>query len=175
LGIHLECPEPQPETGCTVRHAIIPILLYLPLSQALRDNFYPVSHFPMYSQPTDKPLKIHMLTDGKGNLLPVMTRSGVTPSHMSKMYGGYHKDLIQKDAKAANKEGRAPVSEESLMPAAAKKVLEVLRKQSLTRKAAEHLTEELQLRESQVGFGDAGFVEEVQVLATLPAMTEVKP
>jgi hypothetical protein len=156
------------------RHAIFPILLYLPLSQALRDNHYPVSHFPMYSQPTAKPLKIHLLTDEQGQLIPVLPRAGVTPSHMSKMYGGYHKALIQKDAAAAAKENRPAATEESLMPEAALSVLKVLRKQSLKRKEKQHLRGSIQLRESQIGFGDGAFVETTQVLATLPAM-EVKP
>jgi hypothetical protein len=151
-------------------HALFPILLYLPLSQALRDNHYPVSHFPMYSNPTAKPLNIHSLTDATGTLLPVMNSCGVTPSHMSKMYGGYLKKMISDEPKNAHREGRAPRGEEELFPLAAQEVLRVLREHSLKRGQKWQLRQAIQLRESQVGFSPAGFTEAQHVLATLPAM-----
>jgi hypothetical protein len=152
------------------RHAIFPILLYLPLSQALRDNFYPVSHFPMYSNPTSKPLKIHSLTDEEGKLLAVLTHSGVTPSHMSKMYGGFLKEKINQERKLAAKEGRSVKPEEDFFQAAAVEVLTVLRKQSLKRPAARQLRQSIQLRESQVSVGAGAFEEKMEVLGSLPAM-----
>jgi hypothetical protein len=155
------------------RHAIFPVLLYLPLSQMVRDQ-YPISHFPMYSNPTEKPLKIHRLTNGQGELLPVLTRAGVTPSHMSKMWGSYLKKLLEKEAKQAKAEGREVRSEETFFEPAAVEVLEVLRQQSLKRTKNKHLREEIQLRETQVGFGDGRFIETDSVLGRLPAM-EVKP
>lgn len=156
-------------------HAIFPLLLYLPISQALRDNHYPFSHFPMYSNPTEKPLNIHSLTDGEGRLLAIMRSTGVTPSHMSKMYGGYLKSLLGKEPALAEKQQRAARTEEQLSPLAAQAVLEVLREQSLKRGQQWQLRQAIQLRESRVGFGPEGFQETQHVLATLPALQEVKP
>jgi hypothetical protein len=156
------------------RHALFPILLYLPLSQAVRDD-YPISHFPMYSNPTSKPLKIHSLTDAAGNLIPIIPNSGVTPSHMSKMFGGYMKDLIQQEERSAKKEKRSPRDELDFELPAAISTLEVLRKQSLKRASKCHLTQALQLRETQVSCGHSGFTETEKVLATLPAMEVQQP
>ena len=156
-------------------HALFPVLLYLPLSQALRDNHYPVSHFPMYSNPTDKPLNIHSLTDATGKLLPIMNTSGVTPSHMSKMYGGYLKKMLADEPKLAGKLKQVPRTEEELSPLAAREVLLVLRQSSLKRSQKWQLRQSIQLRESRVGFGQSGFTETQQVLATLPAMEGGQP
>jgi hypothetical protein len=152
------------------RHAVFPILLYLPLSQILRDE-YPVSHFPMYSNPTTKPLKIHTVTDGSGQMIALVPRSGVTASHVSKKFGYHVKQLIEQEEKSARKEGRPEKPEEAFAADAAVSTLSFLRGQSLKRKPKVHLIGELHLWEARVTVGAGGFEEENIRLGTLPATT----
>lgn len=67
-------------------HAVFPLLVYLVLTQVLREN-YPFSHYPMYSKPNSESLDIQYLADGEGKPLPVVWFTGITPSKLSKLMG----------------------------------------------------------------------------------------
>jgi hypothetical protein len=127
------------------RHAVFPLLVYLVLSQALREN-YPFSHYPMYSQPSSRPLKFQYLADGSGKPLPVSWHTGVTPSQVGKLHGTRNK---KHDDDAA---------------AAAMDVLAFLRTQNAKRKGRE-LPARIQLIETSIGFDHGGFAESNRVLA----------
>jgi hypothetical protein len=127
------------------RHAVFPLLVYLVLSQALREN-YPFSHYPMYSQPSSRPLHFPFLADGSGNPLPVAWHTGMTPSQVGKLHGT-RKKKHDDDEKAA-----------------AADVLAVLRTQNALRKGRE-LPVRIQLIDTAVGFEHGGFTESNRVLA----------
>jgi hypothetical protein len=127
------------------RHAVFPLLAYLVLSQALREN-YPFSHYPMYSQPSSRPLSFQFLADGSGNPLPVAWHTGMTPSQVGKLHGT-RKKTHGDDAAAA-----------------AADVLAFLRTQNAKRKGRE-LPARIQLMETAIGFEHGGFAESNRVLA----------
>ena len=123
--------------------AVLPLLLYLVLTQVIRDN-YPFSHYPMYSKPTSRPLKFQFLADGAGNPLPVGWHTGVTPSQVGKLHGNRKESLPSEQA-------------------AAEDVLAFLRTQNAKRKGRE-LPARIQLIETSIGFDHNRFVETNRVL-----------
>jgi hypothetical protein len=126
------------------RHAVFPLLVYLVLTQVLRES-YPFSHYPMYSKPTSKPLKFQFLADGDGNPLPVGWHTGITPSQVGKTYGDRKGTLASEQAAAEN-------------------VLLHLRTQNARRKGRP-LPERIQLIETTVAMKPGGFTETNRVLA----------
>jgi hypothetical protein len=126
------------------RHAVFPLLVYLVLTQVLRES-YPFSHYPMYSKPTSRPLPFQYLADETGKPLAVGTRTGITPSQVGKMYGERKKKF--------------PDERE-----AALEVLKDLRARSERRKGRE-LPPRIQLIETTIGFKPGGFSETNRVLA----------
>jgi hypothetical protein len=126
------------------RHAVFPLLVYLVLTQVLRES-YPFSHYPMYSRPTSRPLKFQFLADGAGAPLPVAWHTGITPSKVGKMYGD-RKEKFETEREAALD------------------VLAYLRKQNSRRKGRA-LPERIQLFETEIGLKAGGFSESNRLLA----------
>jgi hypothetical protein len=127
------------------RHPVFPLLVYVVLAQAIRDN-YPFSAYPMYSQPTSRPLSFQYLADASGNPLPVGWHTGITPSKVGKLHGDRKKKYDDDEHKAALD------------------VLTFLRKQNEDRKGRA-LPATIQLVETSIGFKDGGFAESNRVLA----------
>ena len=79
-------PAQQPWWRRLTQLAVFPLLVYLVLTQLIREN-YPFSHYPMYSRPNSKALGIQFLADGDGKPLPVVWHTGVSPSKVAKLHG----------------------------------------------------------------------------------------
>jgi hypothetical protein len=60
------------------------LAVYTLVSLQLEEN-YPISNYPMYSNPSpERPY--YMITDGEGKLLPIQTLTGVTCPKIGKIY-----------------------------------------------------------------------------------------
>lgn len=127
-----------------VCHPIFPLIVYLPVTQLIRDN-YPFSHYPMYSKPNSEALSFQYLADAEGKPLPIKWHTGITPSQLSKRY---------RDAKRKNP------TEES----AALDVLGRVREQNHQRKGHE-LPEHIRLMEDTLRFSEGKLVEDKRMLA----------
>lgn len=148
------------------RHPVFPLLVFVLLAQLIRDN-YPFSHYPMYCNPTSRPLPFQYLADRDQQPLPVVWHTGITPSRVGKKFGWHKKELLQDEPKLAKKEGRPERTEQELKPDAGREVLQFLRKQSLLRKPHRHLPEDVLLMEVTLSFAEDGFHENHKVVGRL--------
>ena len=163
--------EPPPRVSRfrrLMRHPIFPLLLLLPLTQALRDYCYPFSHYPMYSNPTPRPLRFQYLADGDQKPLESVKLTGVIPSHIGKKFGYHKKKLIESEDKRAAREHREPRTEEELKPEAGREVLLFLKEQSLLRSKKNQLPDHIKLMEITLTFEDDRFDEKHTVVGELP-------
>ena len=152
-----------------MRHPIFPLICLIPLTQAVRDE-YPVSHYPMYSQPTSGDLLFQYVTGADEKPLPITRHTGITPSQVGKKYGRHKTILIQREEKRTGQ----VVDERSelrgdIMHAAGVETLTFLRDQSMKRKPELRLTQALKLFEVTLGFGGDDFTETKRLVAELPA------
>jgi hypothetical protein len=127
-----------------VCHPVFPFLVYLVLTQLIRDN-YPFSHYPMYSKPNSESLSFQYLADEKGNPLPIRWATGMSPSQLSKI----HRNRMGKNS-----------SEQ----AAALDVLQFVREQNHQRKGHE-LPEQIRLMEKHMAFTNGQLTESSRMLA----------
>lgn len=77
------------------------LAIYTLLSLVLEEN-YPLSDYPMYSNPSaERPY--YMITDGEGNALPIQTLTGVTCPKIGKIYRTKAEKLAKElDVKASD-------------------------------------------------------------------------
>lgn len=142
-----------------LRHPVFPLLCFVLLAQIIRDN-YPFSHYPMYANPSDKPLPFQFLTDAKGNPLPVVWHTGITPSRVVKKFGTRRLELYEAEEKLARREKREPKPEDYFKEQAGRETLEFLRKQSHGRPQRKHLPEDILLMETIISY-ENGHIQEV--------------
>jgi hypothetical protein len=129
-----------------VFHPVFPFLVYLALTQVIRDN-YPFSHYPMYSKPNSESLSFQYLADGEGNPLPLKWHTGMTPSQLSKI----HRDRLRKH----------PTEQEAALD-----VLQTVREMNEARSAKRPLPEKIELMQDTMGFSkDGKLVETKRMLA----------
>lgn len=152
-----------------LRHPIFPVLCLIPLTQVVRDQ-YPVSHYPMYKQPTSDSLGYHFITDAKDKPLPIKWHTTITASQVGKKFNRHKTDSI---AKEERKQGltfdEVPAElAKSASTAAGLETLTFLREQSLKQKPDRHLKQGLRLHEVVLAFGNQGFTERDSVVAELP-------
>ena len=126
------------------RWAVFPLLVYLALTQAFREN-YPFSHYPMYSKPNSDSLSIQFLADGDGKPLRVAWHTGVTPSKVAKLHANRMKKHRDDQAAALD-------------------VLSFLRQQNADRRGRE-LPQSISLVEMTLAYKEGGIVESKRVLA----------
>jgi hypothetical protein len=134
----------HPKVRRLVRHPIFPLMVLVTITQFTRDQF-PFSHYPMYSMPTSRPLKWQYMADGEGKPLAHVYHTGISPSQVGKMFGGYKHDFATEEE-------------------AALEVLKYLRQKN-TQRPKRPLPERIQLIETKVGFGDGHFIETNTVVA----------
>lgn len=158
------------------RHAVFPLLIYMLLAQICRDKVYPLSHYPMYSQPTSRELKFQYVSGADGKPLPIIWHTGVTPSQVGKQYSRKKSELIQAEEKRTG--GRfddddADPATQTLLndfkKTAGTETLEFLRDKSLRRSSKRHLNQPINLVEVSLGFGDGHFTEKEKIVASIPA------
>ena len=132
------------------RHAIFPILVYIALSMILKEN-YPFSHFPMYSNPSTKPLSYFYLADGEGEPLRLLYHTGLTTSRLTKRVGNEKRKYEKGDLK-----------EEEIVAKAGVDVLRFIRKMNAKRSKTRPLPEDIQLVQMRITLdgSESGFTEE---------------
>jgi hypothetical protein len=150
-----------------LRHPIFPLLLLIPITQIVRDN-YPVSHYPMYSKPSMAESVFFFVGGPDEKPLPVKLETGISVSQVGKKYR-YHKlELIQGEEKQGRRFGQLTDERIAEIEArAARETLEFLRAQSLKRRPKIDLTSELKLVQVTLLFKDEGYSETCKTLATL--------
>jgi hypothetical protein len=129
------------------------------------EDFFPLSHFPMYSDPDNSENYFYVATqdeDGGLTPLPVNALTGVTAPKVKKMYKSWSRDFAAKLGKSDSKltkEERAEVGRD---------LLAYLNEQALSRK--KEFPGEASLIEVWIVYDDEkGFSETPEVVATLPA------
>ena len=127
-----------------IKHALFPFVLYLVLTQVIRDN-YPFFHYPMYSNPSSEPVRFQFLADEDGQPLPVMWLTGMSPSQLCKIL--------------RHRKGKFTTEEE-----AALNLLSFVREQNAPRKKRK-LPESIQLMETTLSFPAGSLVETHRSLA----------
>jgi hypothetical protein len=143
------------------RHPVVPVLVFCLVSK-LAGEFYPLSPFSMYSNPSPVPLRVCYVADGEGEPLPILWHTGVTPASLTKKYG-HHRGRISE----AIKRGKRPaISDEEIRAEAGQEVLEWVRELSMGRKKRE-LTDPVQLVEIAVSADENGLKETSRVVAEL--------
>jgi hypothetical protein len=166
-------PDPTAETtgnswfGRLRRHPIFPLLLLLPITQMVRDQ-YPFSHYPMYSNPSPAPLSFVYLADAEGKPLPVLWHTGVTSSQVAKKFGRENGRLKELEIKLAKKEKRSPRLEPEVRPEAANEVLQFLRQQSQGRAKDRQLNGVISLMFITISAHGDRFDETHQLISKLP-------
>jgi hypothetical protein len=127
-----------------IRHPIFPLLVYLALTQLIRDN-YPFSHYPMYSKPRPGPIYVEFLADESGKPLRVLWHTGITASKVAKLHANRLKKFHDENAAAAD-------------------VLVFLREAN-TRRPGRELPPCIRLVQSRLEFENGGVVETQKTLA----------
>ncbi len=158
------------------RHAVFPLLIYMLLAQMCRDKAYPLSHYPMYSQPTSRELKFQYVSGADGKPLPILAHTGITASQVGKQYSRKKSELIKAEEKRTggrfDDDDPDPATQARLAEfkkQAGTETLEFLREKSLKRSPKRQLTQPINLVEVSLGFGDGHFTEKEKVVATIPA------
>ncbi len=166
-----------PATGTwrtLVRHPVFPLIALLLLTQIVRDD-YPISHYPMYSQPVaaDGNIRFHYVGDAGGKPLPTTLHAGVTPSQVGKRYNRQRADLLAAEEKRTHQELVDFSSGEGLAieTRAGGDTLEWIRRQSQSpnRPKERQLNQAIRLYEVEVGASGGSFVENTRVIAELAA------
>ena len=149
------------------RHPIFPLLLLIPITQIVRDNF-PISHYPMYSRPSPTDISFFFVSGPDAKPLPVKIESGISVSQVGKKYR-YHKlELIRAEEKKGRLyEQMTPENLTEIESKAAIETLEFVRTQSLKRRPGSDLTGELRLMQVKLLFMGKDYGEENKILATL--------
>ncbi|MBL9155338.1 MAG: hypothetical protein JNK37_22865 [Verrucomicrobiales bacterium] len=143
------------------RHPVVPLLAFCLLS-LVAGEFYPLSPFSMYSNPSPVPLRFCYVADGEGEPLPILWHTGVSPASLTKKYG-HHRGEI---AEAIERGDRAPLEDDAIRAEAGREVLTWLREISRGRPRRE-LTDPLQLVEIAVSAEAGGLRETSRVVAEL--------
>ncbi len=145
-----------------LRHSffVVPFIVFLSIWV---EDFFPLSHFPMYSDPNESENYFYLATaDGAGGLDPVPVRAltGVTAPKVKKMYKSWARDhaaSLGKSDKELTAEERARVGRD---------LLAFLRGQAEGKPGA--LPGHLSLVEVWIVYdNDTGFSETPEVVATL--------
>lgn len=151
-------------------HPIFPLVCLIPLTQAVRDE-YPISHYPMYSQPTSRELRFQYVAGEDDKPLPITWHTGITPSQVGKQYSRFKAILIKDEEKRTGRDfdELSGELETKIKDIAGTKTLAFLRDRSLTR-TNRHLAQGIKLYEVTLGFGDGEFTESQKVVAQLPPL-----
>lgn len=142
------------------KHAVFPVVAYIAVSMVLKEN-YPFSHFPMYSDPSSKPLSYSYIADGTGKdgalgePLPLLYHTGLSPSKIDKRFGHHRGEFEDDDS----------LSQAQIDSRAAAKVLDYIRKRNEPRRPKRALPETVQYVRVRITHGDDVFIETPAVVA----------
>jgi len=147
-----------------LRHSFFAVPFVLFLSIWVED-FFPLSHFPMYSDPDNSENYFYVATqDGDGELtpLPVNALTGVTAPKVKKMYKSWTRDFAAKQGKSDSKLTKAERAE------VGRSLLAYLQEQAVRRR--KDFPGTAALIEVWIVYDDEkGFSETPEVVATLSA------
>jgi hypothetical protein len=143
------------------RHPIVPLLAFC-LVSLVAGEFYPLSPYSMYSNPSPVPLRVCYLADGAGHPLPVQWHTGVSPASLTKKYGTHRGEIGEAIARGE----RPALDDDAIRAEAGARVLQWLRDLSMRRRKRE-LTGPLQLVEIAVSADEDGLRETARVVAKL--------
>lgn len=153
------------------RHPIFVVLVFV-LASKLIGEFYPLSPFSMYSNPSSVPLIYCYVADGDGKALPVLWHSGQTPARLTKKQRAERSVLEQEIEKSSgrDKDDFTEQEDRKIRADAGRKVLQYVIELSEKRSQKRHLKPPLQLVEVAIGLGDQGQLTETsRVVAELKA------
>jgi len=141
------------------RHPAFIILLFVLFSKIIGE-FYPISPFSMYSNPSAEPLRYYYVADGDGEPIPVLWHSGQTPARLTKKHRaerGKIEDRLKKS------DGKEQLTDPEIRAEAGQIVLRYVIKLSHGRSKKRHLKPPLQLVEVAIHMDDDGNLHETPV------------
>jgi hypothetical protein len=153
------------------RHPIFVVLVFV-LASKIIGEFYPLSPYSMYSNPSSEPLRYCYVADGEGKPLPVQWHSGQTPARLTKKHRTERSVLEDKLEKASGRDKDDFTEQEDLeiRDKAGRKVLQYVIDLSEKRSSKRHLKPPLQLVEVAIGLDENGHLSETpRVVAELQA------
>jgi hypothetical protein len=153
------------------QHPIFPLVCLIPLTQIVRDE-YPISHYPMYSQPTSRELRYQYVAGPDGKPLPITIHTGITPSQVGKQYSKFKANLIRDEEKRSGRdlddlEEIGGELERGIKETAGRRTLEFMKDRAQDRRRP--LPPTIKLVEVALGFGEGHFTEREKVVAELSA------
>ena len=153
------------------RHPIFVVLVFVLVSKIVGE-FYPISPYSMYSNPSTVPLIYCYVADGDGKALPVLWHSGQTPARLTKKQRAERSVLEQEIEKQTgrDKDEFTEQQDRAIRAEAGRAVLNYVIELSEKRSEKRHLEPPLQLVEVAIGLGDEGQLTETpRVVAELKA------
>jgi len=151
------------------QHPIFPLLLLIPMTQIIRDEF-PISHYPMFSRPSMSDVTFVYVSGPDAKPLPVKTESGISVAQVGKKFAHHKRELIRKFAKIGRHYDQMTNDElAQVEKEAAIETLNFVRGQSLKRRPGSDLTGELRLNEVKLVFLGDTYSEIAKTLAILPS------
>lgn len=141
------------------RHPIFIVLVFV-LASKIIGEFYPLSPFSMYSNPSSVPLRYYYVADGDGEPIPILWHSGQTPARLTKKYRAERGQIEQALEKS---DGKEQLSDAEIRAEAGKIVLRYVIKLSHGRSKKRHLKPPLQLVEVAIHMDDDGKLHETPV------------
>ena len=153
------------------RHPIFPVLVFILASKVIGE-FYPISPFSMYSNPTSRPLRYCYVADGSGKAIPIHFHTSISPSRITKMQR-HNRTEVEEAHDLAMKKGEAdtPLTDAEIRRQAGLIVLNYLVDASVKKKKEEKLLtgKDLQLVEVAISIEGGQLIETPVVVAELPA------
>jgi hypothetical protein len=134
--------------------SFLSLVLFCALSLVLKEN-YPISHFPMYGNPSDD-VYYHWLADAEGNALPIVSLTGKTAAKLGKMLRSYTQDRA-KVLKLERKE--LPQTE---VDAVCRELMTYLRKEAAAARQA--LPARLAIMRTTIHYQEGSLKEETQTV-----------
>ena len=84
--------RPRPLVLRILLHPAMALLLFIVLTQVAQERAYPLSNFPMYSNPSEWDDYLY-LTDDKGAVLPIARHTGLSAAKMMKIFNNRMKTV----------------------------------------------------------------------------------
>lgn len=157
-------------------HPIFAVLVFVLFSKLIGE-FYPISPFSMYSNPSTEPLIFCYVADGEGKALPILWHSGQTPARLTKKQRA-ERSVLEQEIEKRTGRGKDELTEEedrAIRAQAGREVLEYVIDLSQKRSQKRHLKPPLQLVEVAIGLDDDGLLTETpRVVAELTTADEAE-
>ena len=141
------------------------LAIYTALSLIIREN-YPLSDYPMYSNPSPERL-YYTVTDGEGKALPIQTLTGITCPKIGKIYR--KKAHIVEDETDVNYKKLSPEHTQAI----GMEIFAQLRKEAT--KLQQPMPAILELRRTYISYQDGKVIETPEVLAREPSPSPKAP